>query len=366
MNNIKLLPRNNIFQKLQSFKEGGQILFMRDGSTKVTEAVNKLTEKGTKKLTTKAASWQQKINQLKQKTKQKVNKTMQAVRSEESAIQHGRQQARAKVDKQIATRNKKIQNWEQNNKFTPGTPEYAESVRTRNKWVQQNRNPYAQIDKQTLAQRATTRKFMKRAAGITAIGVPTRKFMKRAAGITAIGVPTLYGIYHANLSGSNDNTQSPYVYNDKGQLMQLDPNSGQYNVYTPDNSFDGLIQHSDGTVTDANGNIVSGIPINGNIFANNAAAYGFNDADKYGHSWGVANMQQAMVDAGLLNPEDVDGLLGQKTAKAYEIFRHQMGGQRQGINFSLDKSNLPTINNSSTQQTTQSDITPYLSNNGRI
>ena len=347
MNNIKLLPRNNIFQKLQSFKEGGQILFMRNGGTKVTKAVNKLAEKGTKKLTTKVASWQQKINQLKQKTKQKVDKTMQAVRSEESAIQHSRQQAQAKVDKQIATRNKKIQNWEQNNKFTPGTPEYAKSVRTRNKWVQQNRNPYAQIDKQTLAQRATT-----------------RKFMKRAAGITAIGVPTLYGIYHANLSGSSDNTQSPYAYNDKGQLMQLDPNSGQYNVYTPDNSFDGLIQHSDGTVTDANGNIVSGIPINGNIFANNAAAYGFNDAGEYGHSLGVVNMQSAMVDAGLLNPEDIDGLLGQKTAKAYEIFRHQMGGQRQGINFSLNKSNLPTINNSSTQQTTQSDITPYLSNNG--
>lgn len=347
MNNIKLLPRNNIFQKLQSFKEGGQILFMRNGGTKVTEAVNKLTEKGTKKLTTKATNQQQKINQLKQKTKQKVDKTMQAVRSEESAIQHGRQQARAKVDKQIATRNKKIQKWEQNNKFIPGTPEYAKSVRTRNKWVQQNRNPYAQIDKQTLAQRAAT-----------------RKFMKRAAGITAIGVPTLYGIYHANLSGSSDNIQSPYAYDDKGQLMQLDPNSGQYNAYIPDNSFDGLIQHSDGTVTDANGNIVSGIPINGNIFANNAAAYGFNDADEYGHSQGVANMQQAMVDAGLLNPEDVDGLLGQKTAKAYEIFRHQMGGQRQGINFSLNKSNLPTINNSSTQQTTQSDITPYLSNNG--
>ena len=30
---------------------------MRDGGTKVTEAVNKLIEKGTKKLTTKAASW---------------------------------------------------------------------------------------------------------------------------------------------------------------------------------------------------------------------------------------------------------------------------------------------------------------------
>ena len=120
MNNIKLLPRNNIFQKLQSFKEGGQILFMRDGGTKVTGAVNRLTDKGTKKLTTKAASWQQKINQLKQKTKQKVDKTMQALRSEESAIQHGRQQAQAKVDKQIATRNKKIQDWEQNNKFTPG------------------------------------------------------------------------------------------------------------------------------------------------------------------------------------------------------------------------------------------------------
>ena len=347
MNNIKLLPRNNIFQKLQSFKEGGQILFMRDGGTKVTEAVNKLTEKGTKKLTTKAASWQQKINQLKQKTKQKVDKTIQAVRSEESAIQHGRQQAQAKVDEQIATRNKKIQNWEQNNKFTPGTPEYAKSVRTRNNWVQQNRNPYAQIDKQTLKQRAAT-----------------RKSMKRAVSITAIGVPTLYGIYHANLSGSSDNTQSPYAYNDKGQLMQLDPNSGQYNVYTPDNSFDGLIQHSDGTVTDVNGNIVSGTPIDGNVFINNAAAYGFNDVDEYGHSQGVANMQQAMVDAGLLNPKDVDGLLGQKTAKAYEIFRHWMGGQRQGINFSLNKSNLPTINNSSIQQTTQSDITPYLSNNG--
>ena len=347
MNNIKLLPRNNIFQKLQSFKEGGQILFMRDGTTKASKAVDNFTKKGVEKLAAKNASWQQKVNKLKEKAKQKVDNTMQAVRSEESAIQHGRQQAQAKVDKQIADRNKKIQDWEQNNKFTPGTPEYAKSVRTRNKWVQQNRNPYAQIDKQTLAQRAAT-----------------RKFMKRAAGITAIGVPTLYGIYHANLSGSSDNTQSPYAYNDKGQLMQLDPNSGQYNAYTPDNSFDGLIQHSDGTITDANGNIVSGTPIDGNVFANNAAAYGFNDVDEYGHSQGVANMQQAMVDAGLLNPEDVDGLLGQKTAKAYEIFRNQIGGQRQGINFSLNKSNLPTINNSSTQQTTQSDITPYLSNNG--
>ena len=347
MNNIKLLPRNNIFQKLQSFKEGGQILFMRDGTTKASKAVDNLTKKGVEKLAAKNASWQQKVNKLKEKAKQKVDNTMQAVRSEESAIQHGRQQAQAKVDKQIADRNEKIQDWEQNNKFTPGTPEYAKSVRTRNKWVQQNRNPYAQIDKQTLAQRAAT-----------------RKFMKRAAGITAIGVPTLYGIYHANLSGSSDNTQSPYAYNDKGQLMQLDPNSGQYNAYTPDNSFDGLIQHSDGTITDASGNIVSGTPIDGNVFANNAAAYGFNDVDEYGYSQGVANMQQAMVDAGLLNPEDVDGLLGQKTAKAYEIFRNQMGGQRQGINFSLNKSNLPTIDNSSIQQTTQSDITPYLSNNG--
>lgn len=347
MNNIKLLPRNNIFQKLQSFKEGGQILFMKEGTFKGTETANKLIDKETKRLTTKSASWQQKVNKLREKAKQKVDNTLQAVRSEESAIQHGRQQAQDKVEKQVATRNKKIQNWEQNNKFTPGTSEYAKSVRTRNKWVQQNRNPYAQVDKQTLAQRAAT-----------------RKFMKRAAGVTAIGVPTLYGIYHANLSGSSDNTQSPYAYNDKGQLMQLDPNSGQYNAYTPDNSFDGLIQHSDGTVTDANGNIVSGTPIDSNIFANNAAAYGFNDADEYGHSQGVANMQQAMVDAGLLNPEDVDGLLGQKTAKAYEIFRYQMGGQRQGINFSLNKNNLPTINNSSTPQATQSDITPYLSNNG--
>ena len=65
MNNIKLLPRNNIFQKLQSFKEGGQILFMRDGGTTVTGAVRRLTQKGTKKLTTKAASWQQKVNKLK-------------------------------------------------------------------------------------------------------------------------------------------------------------------------------------------------------------------------------------------------------------------------------------------------------------
>ena len=347
MNNIKLLPRNNIFQKLQSFKQGGQILFMRDGSSEASKAVKNLTKKGVEKLAAKNASWQQKVNKLKEKAKQKVDNIMQAVRSEESAIQHGRQQAQAKVDKQIADRNKKIQDWEQNNKFTPGTPEYAKSVRTKNRWVQQNRNPYAQIDKQTLAQRAAT-----------------RKFMKRAAGITAIGVPTLYGIYHANLSGSSDNTQSPYAYNDKGQLMQLDPNSGQYNAYTPDNSFDGLIQHSDGTITDASGNIVSGTPIDGNVFANNAAAYGFNDADEYGHSQGVTNMQQAMVDAGLLNPEDVDGLLGQKTAKAYEIFRNQMGGQRQGINFSLNKSNLPTIDNSSIQQTTQSDITPYLSNNG--
>lgn len=30
--------------------------------------------------------------------------------------------------------------------------------------------------------------------------------MKRATGVTAFGVPTLYGIYHANLSGSSDNT----------------------------------------------------------------------------------------------------------------------------------------------------------------
>ena len=30
---------------------------MRDGGTKVTETVNKLTKKGTKKLTTKVASW---------------------------------------------------------------------------------------------------------------------------------------------------------------------------------------------------------------------------------------------------------------------------------------------------------------------
>ena len=111
MNNIKLLPKNNIF-KLQSFKEGGQILFMRDGGTKVTEAVDKLTEKGTKKLTTKAASWQQKVNKLREKAKQKVDNIMQAISSEESAIQHGRQQAQAKVDKQIATRNKKIQNKE--------------------------------------------------------------------------------------------------------------------------------------------------------------------------------------------------------------------------------------------------------------
>lgn len=42
---------------------------MRDGTTKTTKAVDKLAKQGVEKLTTKSASWQQKVNNLKEKAK---------------------------------------------------------------------------------------------------------------------------------------------------------------------------------------------------------------------------------------------------------------------------------------------------------
>ena len=57
------------------------------------------------------------------------------------------------------------------------------------------------------------------------------------------------------------------------------------------------------------------------VFADNAQRYGFKSSEE------VANAQQAMVNAGILNPNDVDGLWGQKSMRAYEIFK-QLGGKR--------------------------------------
>lgn len=112
-----------------------------------------------------------------------------------------------------------------------------------------------------------------------------------------------------------------YSYNN-GQLSRFNSLTGKQEVFDPNSLYNqGYIQHRNGSISDASGKLISKATGSKDVFVNNAQRYGFKSSEE------VANAQQAMVNAGILNPNDVDGLWGQKSMRAYEIFK-QLGGKR--------------------------------------
>ena len=112
-----------------------------------------------------------------------------------------------------------------------------------------------------------------------------------------------------------------YSYNN-GQLSRFNSLTGKQEVFDPNSLYNqGYIQHRNGSISDASGKLISKATGSKDVFADNAQRYGFKSSEE------VANAQQAMVNAGILNPNDVDGLWGQKSMRAYEIFK-QLGGKR--------------------------------------
>lgn len=112
-----------------------------------------------------------------------------------------------------------------------------------------------------------------------------------------------------------------YSYNN-GQLSRFNSLTGKQEVFDPNSLYNqGYVQHRNGSISDASGKLISKATGSKDVFADNAQRYGFKSIEE------VANAQQAMVNAGILNPNDVDGLWGQKSMRAYEIFK-QLGGKR--------------------------------------
>lgn len=112
-----------------------------------------------------------------------------------------------------------------------------------------------------------------------------------------------------------------YSYNN-GQLSRFNSLTGKQEVFDPNSLYNqGYVQHRNGSISDASGKLISKATGSKDVFADNAQRYGFKSSQE------VANAQQAMVNAGILNPNDVDGLWGQKSMRAYEIFK-QLGGKR--------------------------------------
>ena len=112
-----------------------------------------------------------------------------------------------------------------------------------------------------------------------------------------------------------------YSYNN-GQLSRFNSLTGKQEVFDPNSLYNqGYIQHRNGSISDASGKLISKATGSKDVFVDNAQRYGFKSSEE------VANAQQAMVNAGILNPNDVDGLWGQKSMRAYEIFK-QLGGKR--------------------------------------
>lgn len=112
-----------------------------------------------------------------------------------------------------------------------------------------------------------------------------------------------------------------YSYNN-GQLSRFNSLTGKQEVFDPNSLYNqGYVQHRNGSISDASGKLISKATGSKDVFADNAQRYGFKSSEE------VANAQQAMVNAGILNPNDVDGLWGQKSMRAYEIFK-QLGGKR--------------------------------------
>ena len=143
------------------------------------------------------------------------------------------------------------------------------------------------------------------------------------------------GIYY-NVFANNDTGVQPavskpqqqqkknntgYSYNN-GQLSRFNSLTGKQEVFDPNSLYNqGYVQHRNGSISDASGKLISKATGSKDVFADNAQRYGFKSSQE------VANAQQAMVNAGILNPNDVDGLWGQKSMRAYEIFK-QLGGKR--------------------------------------
>lgn len=116
-----------------------------------------------------------------------------------------------------------------------------------------------------------------------------------------------------------NNTGYSYI---NGQLSRFNFLTGKQEVFDPNSLYNqGYIQHRNGSISDASGKLISKATGSKDIFVDNAQRYGFKSSEE------VANAQQAMVNAGILNPNDVDGLWGQKSMRAYEIFK-QLGGKR--------------------------------------
>ena len=112
-----------------------------------------------------------------------------------------------------------------------------------------------------------------------------------------------------------------YSYNN-GQLSRFNSLTGKQEVFDPNSLYNqGYIQHRNGSISDASGKLITKATGTKDVFADNAKRYGFKSSEE------VANAQQAMVNAGILSPNDVDGLWGQKSMRAYEIFK-QLGGKR--------------------------------------
>lgn len=112
-----------------------------------------------------------------------------------------------------------------------------------------------------------------------------------------------------------------YSYNN-GQLSRFNSLTGKQEVFDPNSLYNqGYVQHRNGSISDASGKLISKATGSKDVFVDNAQRYGFKSSEE------VANAQQAMVNAGILNPNDVDGLWGQKSMRAYEIFK-QLGGKR--------------------------------------
>ena len=112
-----------------------------------------------------------------------------------------------------------------------------------------------------------------------------------------------------------------YSYNN-GQLSRFNSLTGKQEVFDPNSLYNqGYVQHKNGSISDASGKLITKATGTKDVFADNAQRYGFKSSQE------VANAQQAMVNAGILNPNDVDGLWGQKSMRAYEIFK-QLGGKR--------------------------------------
>lgn len=188
--------------------------------------------------------------------------------------------------------------------------------------------------KETAQNKVKTQAILERANQIKANRIKTAKTVLIGAPIAGTVGLTMYSDSPIEASTSQNtnqksknNQQTPfkmytYIQGEDGSYVpaKFMAPTGHYQQIAPEDIYPDTIQNSDGSIMDRNYKIISGPSKSKNIFADNAKKYGLNDGE-------VIAAQNALYQAGLLNDKDVDGLWGQRSMRAYEIFK-SLGGHR--------------------------------------